>query len=398
MLTRIRSLSGAGGAVLALAGFIGGCAGATTTGSSVTGSTLSIYAGREPGDPAMQDVLDAERLALKQAGGQVGRFKVVFKVLDQPTLSDDARAAIQDSSTIAYLGELVPHSSSQSLSITNAQGILQVSPTDSALELTKSTPAVPGAPDKYYESLQQYHRTFGRVVPSSDHEASVQVGLMAQAKVHNVYVTDDGSFFGRAIAYAVAQDARARGIAVVGGGSQKPDAGKVRSSGADALFAGADVGGGPQIARLYSTVAAAAPRVRLYAPTPLDSKPFTSMLAPAAQRVLTLTQPGFLATALTPAGRKFLADFKAVYGRLPDLSAIFGYEAMAVVLDALRRAGTAASSRSDVVKSFLRTSGRSSVLGTYSIDSSTGDIQGVAPYVVSRIVRGQPVPYEQRQG
>jgi branched-chain amino acid transport system substrate-binding protein len=142
---------------------------------------------------------------------------------------------------------------------------------------------------------------------------------------------------------------------------------------------------------------AAQPRVRIFAPTPLDDPSFTAALSAGAQRALTLTQPGFLPTQLTAAGRKFDADFRAAFGRAPALGAIFGYEAMAVVLDSLRRAGTSAGSRSEVVRQFFRTSGRSSVIGTYSIDAA-GDIQGVGPYVVSRVAHGAPVPFEQRQG
>jgi hypothetical protein len=146
-------------------------------------------------------------------------------------------------------------------------------------------------------------------------------------------------------------------------------------------------------------VVAAQPRVRLFAPSPLDTQAFTSLLPPAAQRAVTLTQPGFLASALTPAGRKFVADFKTAYGRVPDMPAIFGYEAMAVVLDSLRRAGNAAGSRSEVVRQFFKTTGRKSDLGTYSIQA-TGDIAFTsgAPYVVSRVTRGRPVPVQQRQG
>ena len=56
------------------------------------------------------------------------------------TVSDQARTVIQDKSAVAYLGEIVPGSSAASLGITNALDILQVTPTDTALELTQTTP------------------------------------------------------------------------------------------------------------------------------------------------------------------------------------------------------------------------------------------------------------------
>ncbi len=68
--------------------------------------------------------------------------------------SDNARSAIEDSSAIAYIGEPEPGLSANSIGITNAQDLLQVSPTDTAPELTRSTPAVKGAPRSYYESTR----------------------------------------------------------------------------------------------------------------------------------------------------------------------------------------------------------------------------------------------------
>ena len=47
-----------------------------------------------------------------------------------------ARLAIIDSSTIAYLGEIAPGAPTQTVGITNALDVLQVSPTDNALELS----------------------------------------------------------------------------------------------------------------------------------------------------------------------------------------------------------------------------------------------------------------------
>lgn len=54
--------------------------------------------------------------------------------------------------------------------------------------------------------------------------------------------------------------------------------------------------------------------------------------------------------------------------RLVSPYAIFGYEAMALVLDAIRRAGPAAGDREAVRRALFATRNRASVLGTYSID------------------------------
>src|ERR1700733_9587641 len=202
---------------------LAGCGTATGGGNSevtVAGSTLSIYAGQPPsgsGGPAATDMIDAEKLALKQAGGRAGKFTVVLKPLDGREISDNARTAIQDKTTIAYLGELQPGTSQISVEILNQQGVLVVSPADTADYLTQSTPAVPNSPTKYYPSRSTYHETFARVVANSSEEANAQVQVMKSDGVSKVYVANDGQPYGESVAQEVAHDAQAAGISAVTG-------------------------------------------------------------------------------------------------------------------------------------------------------------------------------------
>jgi branched-chain amino acid transport system substrate-binding protein len=361
---------------------VAGCAGQTNTTATVGGSTLSIYAGQPPGgsgSPQAQDVLDAERLALQQSGAQVGRFTINFVLANSSKTSDNARRAINDSSTIAYLGEISPpHQSADSLGITNGVDILQVSPTDTAIDLTQPTRAVPGSPTKWYESLSANGRTFARVVPSDTLQARAQAQKMASLSVHKLYVAHDKSLYGAAIALAVSTEAGKAGLTV-----------STTDSGADAIFYGGT--DGAEAARLFN---AAAPGVKLFAASGIDGATLAGVLGPAAQRNIYLSAPGFTSQALNPAGKKFVADFQATYHRVPEASAIFGYEAMASVLNALRRANTAANTRASVVKEiFKNTQNRSSVLGTYSINGD-GDTN-LGPFVFSRFNKaGKLVPSE----
>src|SRR5436305_11286534 len=77
---------------------LAGCGTATGGRSQVTvsGSTLSVYVSQPPGGSGGQaaaDTLDAERLALQQAGGRAGNFRVRLIKLDGRELSDNARTA-----------------------------------------------------------------------------------------------------------------------------------------------------------------------------------------------------------------------------------------------------------------------------------------------------------------
>jgi branched-chain amino acid transport system substrate-binding protein len=364
---------------------IGGCTGNGSAGSSavtVTGKTLTIYLSDAPTDQptVAQDVLGAEQLAFRQLRSTVTGYALRLKVL-RGKISDQARTAIQDQSAIAYLGEVVPHSSYASIGITNALDLLQVSPTDTAVELTRATPAVPGAPDDYYQSLSSYGRTFARVVPNSALEAKAQVSEMQALGVRKLYVADDGSPYGAAIAYAVRQDV---GATISLAGSQ---------SAADGVFYGSS--SEASAARFFGAAAAANPSAKLFGPSALADPSFARQLS-AAVRSVYISSPGFLKQQLTPAGVAFVSQFAATYGHVPVAQAIFGYEAMSAVLAVLHGAGSAANNRSTVVHDFLSLKRSQSVLGPYSIDSD-GDTS-LAPFVFSRLRGGSLVPFAQVQG
>jgi branched-chain amino acid transport system substrate-binding protein len=368
---------------------LAGCATQTNSTVTVSGTSLTIYASNPSGAPASQDILDAERLALKEAGSSAGRFTVRFVSLSgKPT--DNARTAIQDSNAIAYLGELAPGDSAGTLGITNDQDLLQVTPTDTAIALTQSTPAVRGAPSDYYEQLKTYGRTFARVVPSGVAEARAQVTQMQTLRVKKLYVADDGSDYGKAIAYAVSHDASTAGISVTQGPAS---ASAVASSHVYALFYGASSAAEEYAQTLFGAVNEGQnPRIKLFAPSALDSSALAASLR-SAKAQLYASEPGFLTSSLSKSAKQqFLQPFEAAYGHAPSPEAIFGYEVMSAVLSVLREAGAQANNRSKVVHDFFAIRNRPSVLGTYSINSS-GDTT-LAPFVISRLVSGTLVPYK----
>jgi len=161
----------------ALAAILSGCTGTPNATITVNGKSLSVYASQPPGggDQQSSDVLAAEQLALTQAGGQAGKFKVRLVKLNGREISDDARTAIEDQTSIAYLGELVPGTSAVSVPITNEVDLLEVSPADTAAYLTQQTPTVSGAPGKFYPASKSYGESFARVVPTTAKEAKALV-------------------------------------------------------------------------------------------------------------------------------------------------------------------------------------------------------------------------------
>jgi branched-chain amino acid transport system substrate-binding protein len=389
VLARRRALATTGVACIAAVA-VAGC---SSTGSSSSSSAVNLSGNKlviaisDPhdlaSDPVAQDVVDAEQLAFKQLHGEVTRYKVALETFHSSPVSYDARAAVIYPSSsapnvIAYIGEIAPGVSDQTVGITNALDLLEVSPTDTALELSQSTPAVSGSPQSYYESWSTYGQTFARVVPSAIKEANAQVLEMKALGVKDVYVGDDGSDYGRALADAVSTGAASAGIKLAGS-----------SAGAGGDFYGAQ--SPTAAASFFNRVAASDPSAKLFGTSSLDAAAFTRALS-ASVHNLYVSIPGFMPKDLTSAGRKFVSDFKAAYGHSPNVEAIFGYEAMDAVLRVLQRERAEAADRTSVIKGFLSQRDVSGVVGTYSIDSA-GDTN-LDAFVFARPSGGKLVPFQ----
>lgn len=386
MLKRSRALVGAGAACLAALAVAGCGTGSSSSSSSsavtITGNTLTLYIS-EPSDlasdPAAQDIVHAEQMAFSAHHGEVTHYKLVLQTLRGKTLSDNARAAIIDSSAIAYLGEIAPGTSDQTVGITNALDLLQVSPTDNALELSQKTPAVSGAPQSYFQSWSTYGRTFARMVPSGSEEAKAQVAEMKSLGVNKLYVSDDGSDYGRAIADAVRSDAQAAGLTI------EPSVGEE----VNGYFYGAQ--SPTAAARFFNRIASMAPDAKLFGPSSLNAGSFPAALSVSAAKNLYVSLPGYLPKDLPAAGKSFTSAFRTLYGHAPNSQAIFGYEAMSAVLRVLQQEGKHANDRTSVVKAFLSQKDVPSVLGTYSINSA-GNIS-LDAFMFARISGGKLVPF-----
>ncbi|HEY5318899.1 MAG TPA: ABC transporter substrate-binding protein, partial [Solirubrobacteraceae bacterium] len=281
-----------------------------------------------------------------------------------------------------------PNASAQSIPITNADDLLQVSPYDTAIGLTQSTPADPGSPNKYYQSLSSYGRTFGRVVPGDNNQAKAQLQLMQSLGVKKLYVAEDGKAYGDEIALAVKEDASKYGISATG--PERSSAG-LAQSGADAVFYGGVAG--PAAVQLLNGAVTADSHLKLFGPSGLYSSSFASQLSSAAQRDSYLSEPGLTTAELPPSGKAFLTAFKTAYHHVPWTQAIFGYAAMQVVLHTLRAAGVNADNRAANLDSFLGAKNLSTAVGTLSINKTTGDptFASGAPYIVSRVKGGKLV-------
>ena len=104
-----------------------------------------------------------------------------------------------------------------------------------------------------------------------------------------------------------------------------------------------------------------------------------------------MLSPGLGAPAYPPAGRAMLAAYAQQFGPAAP-EAVFGYAAMTLMLDAIRRAtdnGRKPARRSKVVASLLARVTHQSVLGQYRLDAN-GDTS-IRTYGIYRLVNGRMV-------
>src|SRR3954454_2547921 len=334
-----------------------------------------------------EDVVKGEKLALSQVNNKVGPCTIGFQQLDDSTAqagqwdpgqaSSNARKAAQDKSIVGYIGEFNSGASAISIPITNQAGLMQISPSNTALELTKDPgPSGKGAPCKYYPTGK---RTYARVVAADHIQGAVQGDWMKELGVKKVFIANDKQVYGAGVAKTTGDAAKMNGIQVVGNEGidiKAPNyralAAKIKSTGADAFFfGGITASNGVQ---LYKDVWAANPGIQLFGPDGVAQTTFTKYLPPAAQKNTHLTVATIDPKDYPPEGQKFFRDFKATYGEAtPEPYAIYGYEAMSLMLDAMKRAAASCGDRQSVIDQVYKTKDKKSVLGTYSIDKD-GDV------------------------
>jgi branched-chain amino acid transport system substrate-binding protein len=407
---RARSLAASGCLVTALALGVAACGGGDDNSSTSSGgggggrTSLTIYSSLPlQGDsrPQSTDVVNGEKLALQEAGGKVGKFTIKYVSLDDATAaagkwdpgqtSADARKAAQDASTIAYLGEFNSGASAISIPILNEANVLQISPSNTYVGLTRSEGADKGEPDKYYPAGK---RTFGRVVPADHIQAAAQVTYQKDQGCKKTYILNDKEVYGKGIAVQVQNIAKAQGLAIAGNDGIDTKAAnfrslatKIKSSGADCMFfGGITQNKGVQV---FKDVAAANPTMKLFGPDGVAESAFSTKLGSSVEKNTYITNPTLDPKLYPPAAQDFFTKFKQKFGNDPQPYAIYGYEAMKVALLAIQNAGDKGNDKQAVIDAFFKIKDRDSVLGKYSIDEN-GDTT-LSDYGADRVEGGKLV-------
>ena len=319
-----------------------------------------------------RDAADGARLALEQAGGRAGDLEVEAEFLDDASrraawdpvkVGQNARAAAQDSSTAAYIGELDSEPTRASLPITSEAGIVQISPSAGGVDLTRPAEGYPDSPDRYRPSGEA---TFVRLVSADDEVARAAVEVAGRNALR-VRIVSDGTLYGELVAGEMTREAEGAGL-------------EVRSNGqAEALL----YAGGPDGAGAAADGALEAGAVTFIA-TDVAAAYELFRSAPGAVAV-----DGILLPEDLPSG--FVADFRSTYGRGPSPYAAFGYEAMELALQGIEEAEDQGEFRSAIRDAIFGASRDDSVLGPYTVsEEGESSLCSIGTVAIGRASRNAP--------
>lgn len=391
-------------ATAALAAAASGCGGVSGATSS-QGNQLTVYSSlplQGPSGSISQQIVGGEKLAMYDAGGHVGSFKVSYASLDDssPTsgqwdpgvTASNAKTAANDSSTIAYLGDWNSAATAISLPLINAAGILQVSPASPYAGLTSSLDAGQDEPERFYPTGK---RNFARLQPGDPAQARAQAQLMRSLGVKRVYVLDDQDPFELPLAQMVVTDSEHAGISIAAHDSLDTTAAagfagevkKIAESGAQAVFFAG--GTSPETVVLWKQLHDADPRLWLLGSSTMVNSTFASAIGggPAAKTLL--TTPVLPVSHYPASAQRVLAQYRRQFGERAEAYVLFGYAAMSATLEAIRRAGERGNNRQAVIDALFAAGERDSVIGRYAIEPD-GETT-LSSYGVDRVSGGKPV-------
>ena len=358
-----------------------GCGGDGDDPKPASDGSLTVYSSlprQGIAAPEAAAVAAGQRLALADARSRAGGRRVRLVELDSGGDEDEvwdpgdveanAKRAADDDSAVAYLGELDLGGTAVSLPVTSRADLLQVTPGDPLPSLTQPDPGGGG------EGPARYHpdgtRTFVRLVPHGGLEARELVEWARERDARSLaIVRDDGVLSREQAAWALGAANRERIPTEVerarGGQDDYEDlAGDVaeRRPGAVLLT----VTAGPGADRLVADLRAALPGVPLLAAGGVAADPPDGV--------------DFLDSFLPPAeygssGRALLRRIARRAGGAAGPAALYGYEAMRLVLAAIDRAQASDAERRAAVARAATGARRveRSALGPYSL-TADGDV------------------------
>jgi branched-chain amino acid transport system substrate-binding protein len=232
----------------------------------------------------------------------------------------------------------------------------------------------PGEPKIYYPTGV---RNYARVAASDDYQGPAAADYLKLKKFKNVFIVHDNQTFGKGVAQAFQGRAKKLGLKIAGfvpwdakATSYEAIGEQIASSGADSVYLGGIVcNNGVKL--IKDLRAAVGPKPQFVAPDGFT--PYSATLeAGSAAQGMVISYAGQPLQKLGPAGKKFMAQFRAyakIKGNMPPY-AVYQAQAAQIMLGAIAKSN---GTRASVVKEMFKTRVTNGIMGTFRFDKN-GDI------------------------
>jgi branched-chain amino acid transport system substrate-binding protein len=350
-------------------------------------------------------IVNGIKMALQEANDRVDDFEIDYQDRDDATASagewtseletSNANAAVRDPDCMVYIGPYNSGAAKQSMPILNqakldseTTGLLMISPSNTTPGLTKKNPYDPREPGVYRPTGKI---NYVRVVPTDDLQGPLGADWAKQMGMKRIFVLDDQEVYGQGLAQMFAERCDDIGLTVIGYDSVDAHELEFRSLMTRIKFLHPDLiyfGGTTQTkgGQLAKDMVAVGIDAKLMVP---DGCMEIGFIESAGAKNLNdrcfVTFGGLPSEAFETgdknfdekhqAQKQFVDHYKQRFGHLPEVYAVYGYEAAKVALEAIHRAGK--KDRAAIIAACLAIKNFHGALGTWSFETDkNGDPTG----------------------
>jgi branched-chain amino acid transport system substrate-binding protein len=298
-------------------------------------------------------IVNGIKMAIDDAGGVVAGMRIEYQDMDDATAaagkweaaaeSANARKAVADDDVMVFIGPYNSGAAKVSMPILNEGGVLQISPAATWPGLTKKQPGDTSGEPEVYRPAKRV--TFCRVCPTDDVQGPLSADFAKETLgARKAFILDDKELYGAGIAGLFEARCRQIGIEVLGREGIVPTqqafteiAQKVAALRPDMIY----FGGTTQTAagRLIKDLRTARLTCPVMVPDGCYEKAFIESASAQDLANVYATIGGTDPKLLKGKGEEFVKRYKAKYGKDPEAYAVYGYEAGAVFLAAVRAVG-----------------------------------------------------------
>ncbi len=330
------------------------------------------------------DSAEAVRFALDIYGGVAGGFELTYEALDDGIAAnqgswDAAREAenatmvVNDPDAVAYIATYNSGAAEVAIPITNEAGMAQISPANTAVQLTKDGPGVPeGYPEVLYQSGE---RNYMRLVPADD----IQGGAAAnysfnELGAQSAFVLHDNQTYGLGVARSFETTFAELGGEILGFEAYDPNAPeyqalmtRIAATGAEMVYLGAIVNLNASQLLQNMRLEMPADQVAFMGPDGLINLASVRGAGDAAEGAY-ITFGGLPPSALEGAGAAWAEGMRERVGHEPDAYSAYTFDCAVCTIQTIDAVGS--KDRGAILDQMFGTTDFRGLLGLWSFDEN----------------------------